>query len=961
MNQSVLPLALIALPLVLAALTLPSESAGAVRRGGGPSLPTAFSAQGFRSLQPMPPIEHPQDSAGSFAAISARFGAAIAIDGDIAVIGSPHMDGAAGANQGAAYVYRGHPGHWEHLATLTPSDAEAHTLFGNSVAISGSTILVGSIWDTIDDRARAGSVYVFTGSNDNWTQVQKISAPGTLDNVFFGASLALQGDTTVIGAFAAALSSVRTGAVYAYQRNGGTFIDAGVIAPPINQDTQYFGYALAMNADRMVIGAPMLDSFNPADDDGGAFLYQRQGMSWTLRQSLNSPSDAGDRYGTTVAIDSDHVVVAAPYSAGPFDQDAGRVNIYHLDESSAQFMQTLVSSDPGSYFGQGMAVDGASLWIGQPSLNGTQRLYRYQLGLGSFVWSLAQTLLPPSMGWDGNFGQTIAFSPRGLLVGAPDALSPFTPNQPGRVHAYRRMTRITTVSSPGGQVLPSGQIEMPAGEPFSMHAIPAPGYRVIDFRGCGGVRNSNQLMIALLRDDCTVNAEFFNTAPTIGAISASDTSVDQGGTTTLSITASDDNDAAALLTYAFDCNGDGSFETGPRSSNSTECSMQNAGTFTLSGRVNDRAGAFATANVTIEVADLSPRITTFNTPGSVDEDVPYGVSFDGETPVDGRQIARYEVDCDYFAPDFDIQHVSASAGGVICLGQVTGGPHIAAVRAVDNTGAVSNVSSASVQINPINDAPTLTISGNIDEGVGAFGGRSRAGFITGISFGPPDEASQTVLQYVVTEIDDANDIVSNLSADATGSLNYTMTGAPGLALIQISVIDSGGTPGQPVSAAVEFQISNEYGTDLRLSMDDGISGAAPGDTIVYSIVVTNAGPNRAMLAALINPVPTGLIQASWFCTAIANSSCDQHPFGTGGIDVRPIMQPGAVLEFAFTATVEAQAGAFIINTASITPPDGMGDSAPVDNVATDTNAVLTEGIFSDGFENVSATMMEVLR
>jgi uncharacterized repeat protein (TIGR01451 family) len=135
----------------------------------------------------------------------------------------------------------------------------------------------------------------------------------------------------------------------------------------------------------------------------------------------------------------------------------------------------------------------------------------------------------------------------------------------------------------------------------------------------------------------------------------------------------------------------------------------------------------------------------------------------------------------------------------------------------------------------------------------------------------------------------------------------------------------------------------------------------PGDTIAYSIVVTNAGPNRAMLATFTNPVPTGLTQASWFCTAITNANCDQHGIGTGGIDVRPIMEPGAVLEFTFIATVDAQAGAFIVNTASITPPDGMGDSAPADNTATDTNAVLTEGLFSDGFENGGATLMEVLR
>ena len=147
---------------------------------------------------------------------SDRFGFSVAIDGDYAVIGAiGEDDDATGLNNlpsaGAAYIFKKNTGtgNWELLKKIVASDRAASDAFGNSVAISGSTIVVGAANEDEDaagmnNAAGAGSAYVFSqneGGTNNWGQVKKIVASDRAANDNFGNSVAISGSTIVVGAY----------------------------------------------------------------------------------------------------------------------------------------------------------------------------------------------------------------------------------------------------------------------------------------------------------------------------------------------------------------------------------------------------------------------------------------------------------------------------------------------------------------------------------------------------------------------------------------------------------------------------------------------------------------------------------------------------------------------------------------------------------------------------------------
>jgi hypothetical protein len=135
-----------------------------------------------------------------------RFGVKVAINGagDTIVVGSYQNDD-AGSSSGSAYVFvrSGSPGSyvWTQQAKLTASDAAAGDAFGVSLALGGTgdTAVIGAYADDNPGGSDAGSAYVFTRAGTVWTQQQKLTAPDGDAEDWFGAAVALDGNTPVIG------------------------------------------------------------------------------------------------------------------------------------------------------------------------------------------------------------------------------------------------------------------------------------------------------------------------------------------------------------------------------------------------------------------------------------------------------------------------------------------------------------------------------------------------------------------------------------------------------------------------------------------------------------------------------------------------------------------------------------------------------------------------------------------
>jgi len=130
------------------------------------------------------------------------FGFSVAISGDTAIIGANEDTIGGNADQGSAYVFTRSGSTWTQQQKLTASDGAAGDFFGNSVAISVDTVIVGANLDTVGANATQGSAYVFTRSGSTWTEQQKLTASDGAAFDLFGSSVAIDGDTAIVGAFA---------------------------------------------------------------------------------------------------------------------------------------------------------------------------------------------------------------------------------------------------------------------------------------------------------------------------------------------------------------------------------------------------------------------------------------------------------------------------------------------------------------------------------------------------------------------------------------------------------------------------------------------------------------------------------------------------------------------------------------------------------------------------------------
>ena len=135
------------------------------------------------------------------AAASDLFGFAVALDGNTAAVGAP-FDDAPGADQGSVYVFVRNGMTWMFQAKLLAMDGAAGDQFGNAVALGGDTLVIGANLDDSGGNANQGSAYVFTRSGTSWSPQQKLTDSDGAANDGFGFTVALNGDTVVVGALA---------------------------------------------------------------------------------------------------------------------------------------------------------------------------------------------------------------------------------------------------------------------------------------------------------------------------------------------------------------------------------------------------------------------------------------------------------------------------------------------------------------------------------------------------------------------------------------------------------------------------------------------------------------------------------------------------------------------------------------------------------------------------------------
>ena len=237
---------------------------------------------------------------GTGTVVNDGFGASVAVSGTVAVVGASGHDDYAGA----AYVFTDAAGRWQEKAELEGPGAVAGDEFGWSVATSGTTAVVGAQGHA-DDR---GAAYVFENSGRDWTQTAELEGSDTVAGDFFGNSVAISGTTAVIGAWG---HSRDAGRAYVFDEVKGHWRQVAELEGSDTVAGDFFGDSVALSCSTIVVGAE-----NHASDAGRAYLFSKTASGWRQVKEVDGPDTVpGDWLGYSVALSGATAVTGAPNHA----------------------------------------------------------------------------------------------------------------------------------------------------------------------------------------------------------------------------------------------------------------------------------------------------------------------------------------------------------------------------------------------------------------------------------------------------------------------------------------------------------------------------------------------------------------------------------------------------------------------------------------------------------------------
>ncbi|MES2599066.1 MAG: cadherin-like beta sandwich domain-containing protein [Verrucomicrobiota bacterium] len=411
-----------------------------------------------------------------------RFGQTVSVSGSLVAVGVPNDANASVAtNIGTVYVYD--------TASATPavpaftlsSPVNSGTIFGNSVSISGTRVVVGAPYD-FTGAGTAGIIYVYDLSSGTPTVPALIipnPEPAQSDN--FGNTVAISGTRIVVGALYDDAGQTDAGSAYVFDLSSGTpTAPVAILHNPTPANGDAFGHAVAISGSRVVVGCKEGDiGFSNA---GIAYVYDMSSGTPTVPVvTLNNPDPAsGDQFGTAVTIDGSTVAVSAAF------EDTGASNtgtVYVYDVSSGTPTvptRTINNPSPAASdsFGAALAISGAHLVItttgDDTGASNAGNAYVYNLGGATPAVPVA-TLLSPMPAASDSFGSAVSISGTTITIGVP--YSDVSARDQGAVYVFAPPStdaNLSALSLSAGNLLPAfaaGTTTYSAAIPFGTSSI----------------------------------------------------------------------------------------------------------------------------------------------------------------------------------------------------------------------------------------------------------------------------------------------------------------------------------------------------------------------------------------------------------------------------------------------------------------------------------------------------------
>lgn len=244
-------------------------------------------------------------------------GISVSIDGTLLAVGAPGFNtNLSTADFGSVYIYTLTNGVWSQQARLTAPDRQRADKFGNSVALSGLSIVVGSPLRSDFGATNNGAIYVYDLTGAGWQLSAKILPNDLTNGSFFGQRVAMSDNTLIAGANLSIIGNtnfffIGAGAAYVYTRTNVTPFFAPwnlqqKLLPNDFRNSGQFGFSVALDGDTALVGAPF------TTEGGTVYAFVRTGSVWT-NQALLTPSDLTNRddFGFSVALQGTRAVIGA--------------------------------------------------------------------------------------------------------------------------------------------------------------------------------------------------------------------------------------------------------------------------------------------------------------------------------------------------------------------------------------------------------------------------------------------------------------------------------------------------------------------------------------------------------------------------------------------------------------------------------------------------------------------------
>jgi hypothetical protein len=294
-----------------------------------------------------------------------QFGIGIAIDGDTAVIGANTASIDGNDLQGRAFVFHRTQGTWTQTAMLVADNGTAGDVFGQTVALKGDTALIGAPQVNSVGNQYQGAAYVFRNVEGVWKQVVELTADDGQANDYFSKSLGLASETeAIIGCSGCAVDGVNGhGAAWVFRNLEGSWTQVQKLVPDDPPDGTFFGYSLSVDGAIVLIGAQFAGAANTVDYQGAAYVFTESDGTWSQAQKLFADNgDDGDGFGRAVALSGSTALV------GAWGDNGYQGSAYLFKATGGLFAQQtqFIASDGAAndYYGYDVAVSDATALVG---------------------------------------------------------------------------------------------------------------------------------------------------------------------------------------------------------------------------------------------------------------------------------------------------------------------------------------------------------------------------------------------------------------------------------------------------------------------------------------------------------------------------------------------------------------------------------------------------------------------